>query len=231
MFQLYTECIKPSLQTQPVEQFEALRKKLSGSKELIPWNDFGAGSRTRKNEQISIGKVARSSLTRVKYSILLGNLIRYFNYKNIYELGASLGVNTLYLAQAAPDGKVLTFEGNERICEIAKENFKDCHVNNIIIHQGDIDKTFLPALDHPDFVFIDANHTYEATLRYFNHVMDHISERSLIVLDDIHWSNEMGIAWQKIAKDPRICISADLYQFGLLFFKKGIEKQHFTLAF
>lgn len=231
MFQLYTECIKPSLSAKPLEQIETLRKRLSISKRLIPWNNFGAGSGARKREQVSIGKIARIGLTRVKYSLLLNNLIKHFNYKSIYELGTSLGINTLYLAQAAPDGEIITFEGNETICEIAIENFKTCQADNIKILQGNIDQTFLSALVHPEFIFIDANHTYEATIRYYKQAMDHISDGSLIVLDDIHWSYEMGKAWHKILTDTRVQVSIDMYQFGLLFIKKGLEKQHYVLSY
>ena len=64
-----------------------------------------------------------------------------------------------------------------------------------------------------------------------NQAMDFITEDSLIVLDDIHWSQEMGKVWETISNDPRVTLSIDLYQFGLLFFKKGMEKQKYVLAF
>ena len=149
-------------------------------------------------------------------------------------MGTSLGINSLYLSNASPGGKIFTFEGNESLCNRAIENFKKFPANNIQLIEGDIDETFLPFLmdNGPlPFLFIDANHTYEATLRYFDQAMDYITEDSLMVLDDIHWSYEMGKAWFEITKDPRVTISVDLFQFGLLFFKKGILKQKYILAY
>ncbi len=234
MFQLYTECIKPSRRAKPVEKIESLRKELISSRDLIPWNQLGAGSKVTENDQISIGKIALHSLTPLKYSLLLKSLIQYFNIQMICELCTSMGINSLYLSNAAPDGKVTTFEGNETLYTRAIDNFRKISVNNIEVVEGNIDETFLPFLrDNAQlpFLFIDANHTYEATLRYYTQAMNYISEDSLIVLDDIHWSNEMGRAWNEITNDPRVTISVDLYQFGLLFFNTGVSKQKYVLAY
>ncbi|MFC2124990.1 O-methyltransferase [Bacteroidota bacterium] len=234
MYRLYAECIKPSRFDKPDDKIESFRRELVLSGDLIPWNTFGAGSRIGKKARIPIGTIAHNSLTTPKYSLLLKSLIRFFNYKKIYELGTSLGINSLYLSIASADGQVITFEGNESLIQRAIDNFTAFPSSNIQVIEGDIDETFLPFLREDGqlpFLFIDANHTYEATLRYFTQAVDYINEDSIIILDDIHWSYEMGKAWREISNDPRVSISIDIYQFGLLFFKSGITKQKYVLAY
>ena len=149
-------------------------------------------------------------------------------------MGTSLGINSLYMAGASRGLEVYTFEGNEHLYNRAIDHFEQLSANNIQVIKGNIDETFYPFLRDKGetcFIFMDANHTYEATNRYFNQAMEFISEDSLIVLDDIHWSREMGKAWNNISNDPRVTISIDLFQFGLLFFKRGMGKQKYVLAY
>jgi len=41
----------------------------------------------------------------------------------------------------------------------------------------------------------------------------------------------MENAWNKIKADKRVSVSIDLFWFGILFFRKGIEKQDFVLRY
>jgi len=57
------------------------------------------------------------------------------------------------------------------------------------------------------------------------------NENSIFVFDDIHWSAGMESAWEIIKKDNRVSITIDLFWFGLVFFRGGIEKQDFVLHY
>jgi predicted O-methyltransferase YrrM len=52
-----------------------------------------------------------------------------------------------------------------------------------------------------DFVYIDGNHRYEPTMKYFDLLMQYSHEGTILVSDDIHWSLEMTQAWKAIEKD------------------------------
>jgi len=39
----------------------------------------------------------------------------------------------------------------------------------------------------------------------------------------------MDEAWKQIQEHEQVSLTIDLFQFGLVFFRKGIAKQHFTL--
>jgi predicted O-methyltransferase YrrM len=165
---------------------------------------------------------------------LLYRLIQQFNPQTIFDLGTSLGITTIYQAKACEKGRVFTFEGCPTTAQIAKENFKALKCNNIEVIVGNLDETLskkISEIDQLDFVFFDANHRYEPTVQYFEQCLAKITEDSVFVFDDIHWSEEMHAAWNYILNHPSVMISIDLFYVGLVFFRKNQPKQHFVLRF
>ncbi len=55
---------------------------------------------------------------------------------------------------------------------------------------------------------------------------------SIIIFDDIHWSSEMELAWEKIKKDKSVMLTIDLFFIGIVVFRPEFKvKQHFTIRF
>ena len=79
-----------------------------------------------------------------------------------------------------------------------------------------------------EFVYLDGNHTEEATLRYFEILLQY-KNITCIVFDDIYWSKGMMSAWKKICADARIELSLDFYWFGVIFLNGRMRKEHFSL--
>ena len=52
-----------------------------------------------------------------------------------------------------------------------------------------------------------------------------------MIIDDIHWSGEMNQAWNEISSHEAISISIDIFDAGILFFKKGMPKSHYIIEF
>ena len=192
--------------------------------------------------------IARRSLAKRKYAQMLSRLVNWlgashrlengsgtaysleFRGLTIVELGTSLGVTTAYMAAMDSRNRVVTFEGCEAVANIAKENWKALNINNIECRVGKIDVEQLARdIEHLDVAFIDANHTYEGTCKYFDVLAGKVREKSVIVVDDIHYSEEMEKAWKAICADERVTSTIDLYQMGLVFFDKHYWKRHYTM--
>ena len=192
--------------------------------------------------------IARRSLAKRKYAQMLSRLVNWlgashslengsgtaysleFRGLTIVELGTSLGVTTAYMAAMDSRNRVVTFEGCEAVANIAKENWKALNINNIECRIGKIDVEQLAGdIEHLDVAFIDANHTYEGTCKYFDVLAGKVREKSVIVVDDIHYSEEMEKAWKAICADERVTSTIDLYQMGLVFFDKHYWKRHYTM--
>ncbi len=50
----------------------------------------------------------------------------------------------------------------------------------------------------------------------FNLLLNNDSEKKLIIIDDINWSKEMCLAWQKIKASINSGASIDLFQMGIV---------------
>ena len=211
---------------------ESLRKQLLNKSKEISVTDYGAGSKTNKEKLRKIKDIARVSAKSPKYAQLLFRLVNYYQPQTILELGTSLGLSTAYLAAARQKAKVYTFEGCPKIAAQAKKNFQKLNLKNISLELGNLDLTlpaFLQKSATVDFVFFDGNHRYEPTMHYFNLCLAKHHENSIFVVDDIYWSAEMEKAWKEICRHPAVSVSVDLFQVGLLFFRKKQPKQHFTI--
>ncbi len=231
VFQFFTAVISKPHHKNP--SIESLRKALKKSKSNIEVKDFGAGSRVSKNNIRSIGSIAKHATTPSKFSRLLSKTIDHFGYTEVLELGTSLGINTLYLSQTK-EVNITTFEGDPIIAGLATSHFEKLGRANIEVIIGNIDQTLPDVLKRSkqiDLIYIDANHKHEPTLRYYKSLLPFLHEKSLVVIDDIHWSKEMNEAWVVIKESAEVSLSIDLFEAGLLFFDPNIEKSDYILKF
>ena len=237
LFALYTQVIRAKTVLKPhLIPIQALQKELRRSRQLISVTDFGAGSKVNASRQRTVSDIARHSQKPARFGRLLFRLIQRFETATIIDLGTSLGMTTAYLAQAAKlyDGKVFTFEGCPETASIARQNFSRLSLNNVEIIVGNLDETLAPTvatLNKVDFVFFDANHRYEPTVRYFETCLSKSHNDTVFVFDDIHWSDEMEQAWGYIKAHPAVTVTIDLFWIGLVFFRKEQPRQHFVLRF
>ena len=72
---------------------------------------------------------------------------------------------------------------------------------------------------HYDFIYFDGNHSQDATLDYFTQCLFTLTEKSVWLFDDIHWSKDMEAAWEIIKANKQVTSTIDTYRWGLVFFK------------
>ena len=220
---------------------ERVRAQMLTSKEVVEFVDYGSGKRQlgehARSERL-VREIAKGSLAKAKYAQMLFRLVNWLGHQLrkddegliIVELGTSLGVTTAYMAGVDARDKVYTYEGCEAVTKIARDNWKALGINNIECRIGTIKGEILKGcLERVDIAFIDANHTYEASLEYFNVLASKVHEKSVIVLDDIYHSEEMEKAWKEICEDERVTTTIDLYQMGLVFFDKHYWKRNYRM--
>ena len=235
VFEFITKILNDKSEYADYKKIEELRRTLLHDKKVVTVEDLGAGSSSFKSNRRSIASIARVAVKGAKYAQLLYRIIRYYQPQHILELGTSLGVTTAYLSSANSDANVFTLEGAAEIAQVAKRNFQQLELKNVKLVEGNFDYT-LPAILHQlprvDFAFIDGNHRHDPTLNYFIQIVSKVDNNSTFVFDDIHWSKEMEVAWNKIKEHPRVACTIDLFFIGVVFFRQQFkEKQHFTIRF
>ena len=217
------------------QEIEKLRRKLIENKEEITFKEMGAGSKVF-DSKINIRRVcdiAKTSLSSRNECRTIFNIVNTLKPNNILELGTSLGLATTYMACAKPSAHILTVEGNKGVLEIAYQIWGEMQLQNVTALNGKFED-LLPAIvdaHHDlDMIYIDGNHTYEATINYFKMSAPLIAKnKGCIIFDDIHWSEEMYFAWQEILQDYRVTLSIELFDLGIVFFNPIAPKQDFAL--
>jgi predicted O-methyltransferase YrrM len=232
VFDLYNEVLNVKKDYYFFGPIESLRASYLNNHTAIEMVDLGAGSALGSATKRKISKIAATSLQSSKNAALLFRLVDYFQPKHIIELGTSLGITTCYLAKAAKSSNIISIEGNPSLAAIAKQGFQKLAIQNISCKTGSFDTHFLPSLTEfkqVDFILFDGNHRFAPTMQYFEESLPFTNEHTVFVFDDIYWSNEMKKAWELIKENANVSITIDLYDMGLVFFKKGQRKQHFKL--
>ena len=216
-------------------KIESLRNELLKKNDSIEVEDFGAGSAVMPFKNRRIKDIAGTSLKKKKYAQLLLRIAKYYESKDIIELGTSFGISTSYLASASDNSNIITFEGSHNIAKIALDNFKKIDLHNIELIEGDFKNTIPLSIDkikNVDLLFIDGNHRKEPTLNYFNFFLKKSGPQSIFIFDDIHWSKEMEEAWSLVQQHESVTLTIDLFFIGLVFFSNDFKvKQHFTIRF
>lgn len=215
------------------EELKTIRRALLKDNTVLQITDFGAGSKKLNSSQRKVKDIAQFGISSNHQSEILFKLINYLQCKVIIELGTSIGLNTMYLSSATASSTVYTIEGSDALRSFSDKLFKDHSKNNIQLLHGNFDDVLpnlLSSIESFDLMYIDGNHTLEATIRYFDWALKKTTPNSVIIFDDIYWSKEMTEAWEKIKQNNKVRLSIDCFYFGMVFFKTEIkQKEHFKL--
>lgn len=215
---------------------DSIRLQFLNSTENIVVDDFGAGNpnSVRTKEQIisgvrevnSVSSICKNASTPTNLGRLLFNLIIQFKPQSCLELGTSLGISASYQVLALQNngfGRFITVEGSRSIADIAQQTIGKLGYSSVDVRVGkfnDVLPEILPSIGSVDFVFIDGHHDRFATKQYFEIIFPYLSEKSIVIFDDIDWSKGMGEFWREMHDDSRVKFSFDLYRWGICFIDK-----------
>ncbi|MCR8666379.1 class I SAM-dependent methyltransferase [Aestuariibaculum sp. M13] len=227
VYNLVTKCFYDRKTYPAYKAITAYKKALTNNKEIITITDLGAGSLTSNQNTRPIRSIAKHAGTSLKRAKLLYRLVNYLECQLVLELGTSLGIGTHAMA-LGKNSKISTVEGCPNIYNFTKENLKSL-TNTTLIHSD-----FSSAIENLksnayDLVFFDGHHTKQATLAYFEALLNSTHNDSVFIFDDIYWSEDMTEAWETIKQHPKVKVTIDTFYWGLVFFRKEQEKEHFTI--
>lgn len=231
IFNLITNIILPAIKQPLNANIEKIRQNFLINTQLVEYINLGA-NKLSTTTYLKINHIARNSVSTPKKCKIINAIAKHYKPTTVIELGTSIGIGTMYLAQANNNTQVITIEGSPQIANIAQETFKVHNFNNILSYVGNFDSilpSILDKLNTPTLWYIDGNHHYEPTLRYFEWALTKFNAENIIIFDDIYWSNKMCQAWQQIKKHPKVTISIDFYYLGIVFFKEVMHRESFKI--
>jgi predicted O-methyltransferase YrrM len=247
VFDLVTKCFYDKKKYPEYSTLKRYRESLLQNRNTIEVTDFGAGSRVFKSNKREIAKIAKTAGITPKRAELLFRIVKYFKPDSVLEIGTSLGLATSALSLGTraegelsgvhPSAKIITLEGCPETSKTAQLQFHDFGLNNIQPIVTEFEAYLKSPYPQPcnlnpvtpTLIYFDGNHQKRATLEYSNVLLQTVTNDSIWIFDDIHWSTEMEEAWETIKKNPKVTVTIDTFQWGLVFFRKEQEKEHFVI--
>ncbi|MEJ6791518.1 MAG: class I SAM-dependent methyltransferase [Lacinutrix sp.] len=230
VYNLVTKCFYDNKKYNEYSKLKLYRALLLSNNNSIQITELGAGSKTSKSNTRVISKIAKNAGSTKQREKLFYRFVNYFQFKNILELGTSLGIATHAIQLGNPKAKITTIEGCPNISTFTKSTFKQFNLNNIELLTGDFSNVVKPLKSNAyDLIYFDGNHQKQATIHYFKTLLPTVSNDTVFIFDDIYWSKDMTEAWNQIKKHPQVTVTIDLFFCGMVFFRKEQEKEHFTI--
>ena len=114
--------------------------------------------------------------------------------------------------------------------KFTNQQLKKESVKNVDLLIGDFSEV-IKTLDNESFdlIFIDGNHDKNATIDYFEQLLSKTHNESVIIFDDINWSEGMKEAWETIVSHEQVTVSIDTFFWGIVFLRKEQAKEHFVI--
>jgi predicted O-methyltransferase YrrM len=213
-----------------IDRIEALRAELNRNSNPMPSFDGSdanaAGARTLEQvlpggvKACTIAEVCRASKSPF-WTLLLFKLIRVLKPSTALELGTCLGISAASQAAAQRlngQGRLITLEGSAARAALSRKHLASLGLDNTVVVTGIFDDTLAAALNEStpiDYAFIDGHHDEHATVKYYEQLLPHLVEETVVVFDDIAWSAGMRRAWQVLQDHPNVAMSIDLLNVGL----------------
>lgn len=231
VYDLVTKCFYKKTKLQDKNLFKKIKKRLLSNHKTIEITDFGKGSKVFKNNLRIVSKITKVAGISNKRAYLLITIIKYFNFQNMLEIGTSVGLGTNAMYIGNPKASISTLEGCENTANIAQESFNYFNFKNINLVIGNFQNTLPIILETTNFdlVYFDGNHQKKPTLDYFKSCLEQAQNNSVYIFDDINWSQEMQNTWNEIKEHPKVTVTIDIFYWGIVFFRKEQQKQHFTI--
>jgi predicted O-methyltransferase YrrM len=232
VFNLITKCFYDKHSKPEYAILKTYRNSLLLNRNTIEVTDFGAGSKVFKSNNRSISKIAKTAGISSKRAELLYRIVHYFQPQNILEIGTSLGLATAALSLGNKKAKITTLEGCKNTIAVAQVNLQKVCCTNVELITTEFGN-FINAANLKskifDLVYFDGNHQRQATLDYFEQLLPTITNDTVWILDDIHWSSQMEETWKIIQQHPKVTVTIDTFQWGFVFFRREQPKEHFII--
>ena len=232
VFSLVTKCFYDTKKYPEYSILKKYRNSLLKNKNTIEVTDFGAGSRVFKSNTRAINQIAKTAGISSKRANLLFRITNYVQPNSILEIGTSLGLATSALSLGNKKARIITLEGCSNTihqCQLQLQKFNINNVECVNTEFSSYLKNHQLSIANYQLIYFDGNHSKQATLDYFELLLPTITNETVWIFDDIHWSIDMEVAWKIIQNHPKVTVTIDTFQWGIVFFRQEQPKEHFVI--
>jgi len=160
----------------------------------------------------------------LKYGTVIFRLIREFNPSCIVNYGPAFGVNLALMALAKKDSSVYQVINNVSYEPACTKLLKETGIPNIYYSEDHI-----PTV--PEFVIVNYPDNPVRSWSSIEEFLGSNGEDDILIVRGIHESGDMEAIWKKAIDYDRVRVSLDLFEIGILLFRKGLQKENFIHRF
>jgi hypothetical protein len=171
-------------------------------------------------------KLYRKIVLPQHYLMAIFRLLRFFQPSNIFMYGPDFGVTSSVFCLASSKSTIYHIEEDPIFQRFSEElNSKW----NILTYN------YIREENHPsakaEFALI--NYPFDPVLskKIFQNRIDEHGPDDVVVIRGIHESKEMEAVWLELKSSTEVRVSLDLFEIGIVLFRKGLQKEDFILKF
>ena len=229
IYEMVDQCFRIEYVKEDKTLINSIINRLKKDTRSIAIEDFGAGSH-KLGKQRKVNQILATSSSKGKFGKRFYQLAKHYQPSKILEFGTSLGIGTIHFALGNHRAEITTIEACPNTFALANENFSNLDLTNVL----PINSTFAHFLEQKpttifDIIFIDGHHDGAALLEYCKNLQQNIHDETLIIIDDIRWSDSMFNAWNELKDSMDYHVSIDVFRMGILVPRKIQRKEHFVL--
>lgn len=172
-----------------------------------------------------------SGFTEIRIGQTLFRIIDYIRANNILEIGTFFGIDTLYLSEARHKANCVSITENHEMAGFTMKILDNSRRENIQImacsHHDAIKNTFKNS--KADFVLFNVYGDLNKKIDDFKSCLSVKHSGTVFVIKHIHCNSQMESFWNIVKDDIEVTASIDMFNMGILFFRKDLEKKNYII--
>lgn len=161
-----------------------------------------------------------------RYTRVIFRLIREFKPGLIINYGPSFGLGLALTALSKTDSQVVQVFNHDLFEPICSKILGDTGIQNICYCLHDSEP-----LVNPGFVTVNYPGSPEMATSVVEKILMMHDDDCVLIIRGIHESKGMRQLWKKVMAAPQVRVSLDLFEIGIVLFRKGLQKENFIHLF
>ena len=181
----------------------------------------------------SLKKYTLSWVLSAKYGKLLQRMMAYYQPRNIDIWGPNTGIELNYaLAQNATDlskfPKITNYAEDRSVADITLNRFLEFSNG---MEQFETSQRFPVDESYTDWIIIHQLEDQDAFWQLYEQAIKKAHQNTMMIITNIRHSDNQYISWKQLTHLPHVTASIELYQLGILCFRKEQFQQNFILRY